>query len=243
VTPGQTDPVKELVAAHWDRRAAHFDKDFGHDIHTPAERAAWDRILDFILPSAGALDALDIGCGTGFLSLEVASRGHRVVGIDFAPSMIAEARKKAAERHLAIRFEEANAEQLPFATASFDIAVSRHLLWTLPHPQQAIAEWVRVLRPGGRLIIIESQADVSPSPEPLDKARSSPEYAAIGDLLPFLSGFPREEIEQLFSAHGLINIVSDPLLDLVAAEERRMEEEGLQRRIRRRYAVWGDVRR
>jgi len=239
----QTDPVKQQVAAHWDRRAAHFDEDFGHSIRTPAERAAWDRILDLTLLAAGALEALDIGCGTGFLSFELASRGHRVIGVDFAPSMIAQARNKAVERQATIRFEQADAEQLPFGAASFDIAVSRHLLWTLPHPERAMDEWIRVLRPDGRLIIIDSQADISASPEPLDNARRSPEYAAIGDRLRFASGWPREEIEKLFAAHRLLNIASDPFLDLVAAEERRMEEEGLERRIRRRYAVWGDVPR
>jgi ubiquinone/menaquinone biosynthesis C-methylase UbiE len=239
----QTDPVKQQVAAHWNRRAAHFDEDFGHNIRTPAERAAWDRILDLILPAAAALEALDIGCGTGFLSLELASRGHRVTGIDVAPSMIAQARKTAAERQATIRYEEADAEQLPFAAASFDVAVSRHLLWTLPHPDSAMDEWMRVLRPGGRLIVVDSQADVAASPEPLDNARRSPEYAAIGDRLPFVGGWPRQEIEKLFGAHRLVNIASDPFLDLVAAEERCMEDEGLERRIRRRYAVWGDVPR
>ena len=238
----QTDPVKQQVAAHWDRRAAHFDEDFGHSIRTAAERAAWDRILDLTLPAADALEALDIGCGTG-LSLELAFLGHRATGVDFAPSMIAQARKKAAERQATIRYEEADAEQLPFAAASFDIAVSRHLLWTLPHPERAMGEWIRVLRPGGRLIVVDSQADVSASPEPLDNARRSPEYAAIGDRLPFVSGWPREEIERLFAAHELVNIACDPFLDLVAAEEQRMQEEGLERRIRRRYAVWGDVPR
>src|SRR5690348_1163319 len=237
----QTDPVKQQVAAHWNRRAAHFDEDFGHSIRTPAERVAWDRILDLILPAAGALEALDIGCGTGFLGLELASRGHRVTGVDFAPSMIAQARMKAAERQAVIRYEEADAEQLPFAAASFDIALSRHLLWTLPHPERAMDEWIRVLRPGGRLIVVDSQADVSALPEPLDNARRSPEYVAIGDRLRFASGWPREEIEKLFAAHRFVNIASDRFLDLVAAEERRIKEEGLERRIRRRYAVWGDV--
>jgi ubiquinone/menaquinone biosynthesis C-methylase UbiE len=242
VTSAQTDPVKQQVAAHWNRRARHFDEDFAHSIRTPAERAAWDRIFDLVLPAGDdQIEALDIGCGTGFLSLELAVRGYRVTAIDFAPAMIAQARKKAAERQATIRFEEADAERLPFAATSFDVAVSRHLLWTLPHPKEAVAEWVRVLRPGGRLIIIESQADTSTSPEPLDKARSSPEYAAIGDVLPFVGGFPREEIEKLFAAHGLVNIASDPLLDLVTAEDERMKRECLERRTRRRYAVWGDV--
>jgi ubiquinone/menaquinone biosynthesis C-methylase UbiE len=243
MTSAQTDPVKQQVAAHWDRRAAHFDEDFGHSIRNAAERAAWDRILDLIVPAADALEALDIGCGTGFLSLELAFRGHRVTGVDFAPSMIEQARKKAAERQAVIRYEEADAEQLPFAAASFDIAVSRHLLWTLPHPEQAMDDWIRVLRPGGRLIVVDSQADVSALPEPLDNARGSPEYAAIGDRLRFVGGWPREEIEKLFAARRLVSIANDPLLDLVAAEEQRMQEEGLERRIRRRYAVWGDMPR
>jgi ubiquinone/menaquinone biosynthesis C-methylase UbiE len=242
VTSAPTDPIKEQVAAYWNRRAAQFDEDFGHGIRTLAERAAWDRILDFVLPvGGGRLETLDIGCGTGFLSLELAFRGYRVTGVDFAPAMVAQARKKAAKCRVSITFQEADAEQLPFAGGCFDIAVGRHLLWTLPHPEQVMDEWVRVLRPGGRLIIVESRADISVSPEPLDKARSSPEYAAIGDRLPFLAGWPRDEIEKLFIARGLVDIAGDPLLDLVAAEAKRMQEEGLERRTRRRYAVWGDV--
>jgi len=55
--PVQQDPVKQQVAAHWDRRAAHFDADFGHSIATPAERAAWDRIMDLVLASTRSMSA------------------------------------------------------------------------------------------------------------------------------------------------------------------------------------------
>src|ERR687884_684779 len=112
MTSTKTDPVKTQVAAHWDRRAAHFDEDFGHSIGSPAERAAWDRILDLVIPPGGPLDALDAGCGTGFLALELAARGHRATGIDFAPAMVARAREKAAARGLAVRFDQGDAEHL-----------------------------------------------------------------------------------------------------------------------------------
>jgi len=243
VTSGGSDVVKQQVAAHWDRRAAHFDEDFGHSIRTPAERAAWDRIFDLVLPGRPILDALDAGCGTGFLSFELAARGHRVTGVDFAPAMLAEARRKAAERGVSVDFEEADAEQLPFAPGRFDVVISRHVLWTLPHPEAAIGEWIRVLRPGGRLVVVDSQFDAAAAAPAQENARNSPEYAAIGDQLPFLGGRPREEIEALLTAHGLVGVGSDPLLDLVAAQEQRMVEEGRERRTRRRYVAWGDVAR
>ena len=227
---GLTDAVKQQVAAHWNRRAPGFDDDFGHSIRTPAERAAWDRIFALVLADRRALDALDVGCGTGFLTFELASRGHRVTGVDFAAAMIAEARRKAAEHSATVRFEEGDAEQLPFAPGSFDLVMTRHVLWTLPAVPPSAGE------------LVDSHLD-GPGPPASENARTSPEYRAVGDQLPFLGGRPREVIEKLLTAHGLVNVGSDPLLDLVAAQEQRMAAEGKEPVRRRRYVVWGDTRK
>jgi ubiquinone/menaquinone biosynthesis C-methylase UbiE len=235
------DIVKQQVAAHWGRRAAHFDEDFGHSIRTSAERTAWDRVFALALGGRQGLAALDIGCGTGFLSLELAARGHHVTGIDFAPQMLALAKEKAATAQATIRFEEVDAENLPFAPASFDLVITRHVLWTLPHPEAAIAEWIRVLRPGGRLAVIDGQSLVAPGEEQTASARRSAEYAPIGDQLPFLMGKPREDIEALFRAHGLVTVGSDALEDVIAAQNERAVAEGEELRPRRRYVVWGDT--
>lgn len=237
----QTDIVKQNVAAHWGKRAAHFDQDFGHSIATPAERAAWDRVIGLAVSGDSAVEALDIGCGTGFLSLELAARGHHVTGIDFAPEMLALAKEKAASAGAQIRFEQADAENLPFAAASFDLVITRHVLWTLPHPEAAIGEWIRVLRPGGRLAVIDGQSLVKPGEEQAASARRSAEYAPIGDQLPFLQGKAREEIEMLFRAKGLAAVASDPLADVIMAQNRRAAAEREEIRPRRRYIVWGDV--
>ena len=81
------------------------------------------------------------------------------------------------------------------------------------------------------------------APPAAENARTSPEYAAVGDQLPFLAGRSREEIEALLKTHGLVNVASDPLEDLVAAQERLMVEEGREPVRRRRYVVWGDLAR
>jgi ubiquinone/menaquinone biosynthesis C-methylase UbiE len=235
------DEVKQQVAAHWDRRAAHFDEDFGHSIKTTAERAAWDRILDLVVPS-GPLDALDVGCGTGFLSLELSRRGHRVVGVDLAPTMLELAGQKAKAQGLAVRLEAADAENLPYPAGSFDLVISRHVLWTLPHPQAAVDDWLRVLRPGGRLAIIDgAQYNDASAPPQRENARTSAEYAAVGDRLPFYGGRPRDEIEALLRSKGLVAIGSDPLEDLVTAQVQRLVAEGQEARRRHRYVAWGDL--
>jgi ubiquinone/menaquinone biosynthesis C-methylase UbiE len=237
------DIVKQQVAAHWGKRAAHFDADFGHSIRTPEERSAWDRVFALALAGREGLDALDIGCGTGFLSLELASRGHRVTGIDFAPAMLTLAKRKAAEAGADIRFEEADAEALPFPPLAFDLVMTRHVLWTLPHPEAAIDEWIRILRPGGRLAVIDGRSLVKPGEEQAASARRSTEYAPIGDRLPFLMGKPQEEIEALFRAHGLVEVGGDPLADVILAQNQRAVAEGEELRPRQRYVVWGNKAR
>jgi len=240
----ESDFVKQQVAAHWGRRAAHFDEDFGHSIRTPAERAAWNRVFALALggraKGPNPVEALDVGCGTGILSLELASRGHRVTGIDFAPAMLVLAKEKAAAAGAAIRFEEGDAENLPFAAGSFDFVITRHVLWTLPHPEAAIDEWTRVLRPGGRLAVIDGHSLIAAGEEQTYSARRSAEYAPIGDRLPFLMGKPQEEIEALFRAHGLTGVGGDPLADVILAQNQHALDEGEELRPRRRYIVWGD---
>jgi ubiquinone/menaquinone biosynthesis C-methylase UbiE len=240
-TMNEGNPVKSAVAAHWNRRAPTFDSDFGHSIVTADERAAWDRIFGLISGGRSGLDALDVGCGTGFLSFELAARGHRATGIDFAAAMLNEARRKTALTNVSVRFEQGDAENLPFIARVFDLVVCRHVLWTLPHPEAAVAEWVRVLRPGGRLVVLDSQFDENVLISPNQNARASSEYAGLERQLPFLGGRPPADIEALFEANGLVEIGHDPLADLVEAHYRRMEAEGLPPRRRRRYAAWGNA--
>jgi hypothetical protein len=115
------------------------------------------------------------------------------------------------------------------------------VLWTLPHPDAAVAEWVRLLRPGGRVAVIDSQFDPTMLLNPAQNARSSAEYAGLEGKLPFLGGRPPAEIEALFAAKGLTGIGHDPIADLVDAHYERMKAEGMPPQRRRRYVAWGRV--
>jgi ubiquinone/menaquinone biosynthesis C-methylase UbiE len=92
---------------------------------------------------------LDVACGTGNLAIPAARAGARVTGLDIAPPLLEQARKRAAEEKLNIVFEEGDAEQLPYAGAQFDVVMSMFGAMFAPRPDPVASELLRVCRPGG----------------------------------------------------------------------------------------------
>lgn len=138
----------------WDRAAGSFDDEPDHGLRDEGIRAAWMALLRSHLPSAPAL-ILDIGCGTGSLSVVLAELGHQVSGIDFSPAMIALAADKATTNGYAIQFQVMDAAFPTFEARQFDAIVCRHLLWTLPDIDRVLQRWAVLLKPEGRLLLIE----------------------------------------------------------------------------------------
>lgn len=151
------DPLKVSIVAAWDHGVEDYDELAAHGRLTPAEAVVWKAVLARELPPPPAT-VLEVGAGTGVISLLIAELGYRLTAIDLSRGMLQQARRKAGERGLAITFEIADAEVLPFRDAAFEAVVGRHILWTLPSPERALAEWYRVLRPSGRLVLIDSVA-------------------------------------------------------------------------------------
>ncbi|MGH6901706.1 MAG: class I SAM-dependent methyltransferase [Geminicoccaceae bacterium] len=116
----------------------------------PIEHPTMRRLLD-PLPASVVLDA---ACGTGRYSEYLIERGHRVIGVDRSPAMLAKAREKLPES----AFREGDLEALPLVSGSVDVAVCALALVHLPEIGKAIAELARVVRPGGRVVI----SDVHP---------------------------------------------------------------------------------
>src|SRR5829696_1926756 len=112
-------------------------------------------------------DALDVCCGTGDLALELRRRigpDGRVVGCDFSQPMLELARRKSGEQALPVEFGWADALELPYGDASFDAVTIGFGARNLADLERGLAEMARVLRPGGRLVILEI---TRPQREPL----------------------------------------------------------------------------
>ena len=217
---------RRAVAARWDGEAAAYDQQFDHQPrpHAPAERAAWDRVLRLMESGRSGLAALDVGTGTGFLALALAARGHAVTGIDLAPAMLAQAQRAATASGLAAAFRAGDAERPPFPAASFDLVVSRHVLWSLSDPAAALGAWCRLLRPGGRVAIADG---VWRGAAPGDGAAPP--------------GPTADTVRAELVAQGCVGIGVDHLEDLGAALEARRRQEGRPVVRFSRYLVWGDA--
>ncbi len=99
-------------------------------------------------------DVLLVGVGSG-LDLPLLPPGPRYTGLDLTPAMLARARRQAARLSLDIRLDQGDARHLPYPAAAFDVVVLHLILAVTPHPERVLREAARVLRPGGRVLILD----------------------------------------------------------------------------------------
>ncbi|MGW5652515.1 class I SAM-dependent methyltransferase [Streptomyces humi] len=155
------------ASVDWDAEAARFDEEPDHGLGAPEVRAAWAERLRTWLPG-GPADILDLGCGTGSLSLLAAEQGHRVTGVDSSPEMVARARTKLAGRDAVFLLGDAAIP--PVGERLFDAVLVRHVLWALPDPARVLRHWRALLRPGGRFVLVEGVwGTVTPVGLPADR--------------------------------------------------------------------------
>ena len=174
------------MAESWDDAAATFDDEPDHGLRDPQVRAAWAALLLPLMPPAPAR-ILDLGCGTGSLAVLLAGAGHEVTGVDSSDRMLSVARAKAASAGVPLHLARGDAADPPFPPASADVVLCRHLLWALPDRDAVVARWVRLLRPGGRLVLVEGNWETGvglPADECRDAVLLHREEAVIRHLGP-----------------------------------------------------------
>ena len=138
--------------------------DLINDLQSFGLHRRWKRqVVDLARVTPGAR-ALDLCCGTGDLAFALAQRGADVTGLDFSAQML----EVAAKRHLKsqisnLKFQEGDAQQLPFAENSFDIVTVGYGLRNLSSWERGLEEMRRVARPGGRLVVLDFGKPANPA--------------------------------------------------------------------------------
>jgi SAM-dependent methyltransferase len=191
-------------SAFWDSQAANFDDGADHGLRDPLTRDAWQRLLLAHLPRAPAAIA-DIGCGTGSLSVLLAAAGYAVTGLDFAPAMIKAARAKARAQEVSARFVLSDAAAPALPSGSFDVVLARHVLWAMPDIDQALARWLRLLLPGGTLVLVEGRWSTGAGLTMAEAGRAVLRHRADSTIIalddPVLWGGPINDERYLLVSH------------------------------------------
>ncbi|MCF6118092.1 MULTISPECIES: class I SAM-dependent methyltransferase [Mesorhizobium] len=248
--------LRDEIRDYWSDRAETFDLQVGHEIFSEQERAAWHALISrHIGPGAGRA-SLDLACGTGVISHLMHDLGFVVTGLDWSEAMLAKARAKAQKRSADIRFIMSDAERTLEDRASYDVIVTRHLVWTLLDPKAAFAEWLSLLKPGGRLLVIDgdfvsrnwatrlrelwetltaSTSQVSDN----DGAAMARRHQNILARVYFSGGARAEEIVRLLAEAGFEQPVVDWRLGAIhRAQARRMIwPKALERATQHRFAI------
>lgn len=189
----------DAAAAYFRENAARWDDI--RTLHVP-EREVEAAILR-LLPDSGLGEVLDIGTGTGRILELLGPHTVRAVGIDQSREMLSIARAKLEEaglRHCQVR--QADMYQLPFSSASFDTVIVHQVLHYAEEPADVVAEAARVLRPGGRLLVVDF------APHGLESLRAEHAHRRLG--------FADEEVTAWYRHIGLVSeppahLPGDPL--------------------------------
>ncbi|MEU8820746.1 methyltransferase domain-containing protein [Actinoplanes sp. NPDC048796] len=210
--------TQDRINEYWTGRAPSYDAYQQRPSRVEADNAAWSAIWSGALPFARG-DVLDVGTGSGHVALTVAGLGHRVTGIDLSEGMLAEARRHAAAVDFPPAFQPGDAVQPPFPPASFDAVVGRYVMWTLRSPVTAVQNWMRLLRPGGVVAVVDSTW----FPEGLDSAGEN--FTGFYDAevqaeLPLAAATSIDQTAAVLREAGLTEVTVTPLTTIYELDQR-----------------------
>jgi len=247
--------LRDEIRDYWSARAPTFDEQVGHEIFSEAERQAWRELFLRHLGPGGGRRALDLASGTGVISHLLDGLGFHVTGLDWSEAMLARARAKAEARGARIRFIAGDAERTLETPESYDVVVTRHLVWTLIDPEAAFKEWHSLLKPGGKVFIVDGDfvsdtlvkrmiraferltGKTSPASHTPDVMRET--HERILRQVYFSKGARAGEVANLLRQAGFVGITVDRNLKRIhRAQARHMPLlKGLERATQHRYAI------
>lgn len=204
--PSQSDTTS-IMREYWDSVAEYYASS-QHFSSTESLRALWSLLLARMFPPAEPLRIIDVGCGSGAVSLSLAELGHQVVGLDISPEMLRICQASAEARGLTdFTAVVGEAENPPADIGPADAVVSRHVLWTLPWPEQSLKAWVNLTKPGGRVLAIDSLW----SPELVRDMKGQEYPPEVTRILPLIHARTIDPARNLWRRAGLENVMAEPL--------------------------------
>ncbi len=150
---GQKDKGLEAVGDYWTTRSEGFSAYMLEHLDGDENKLYFSRIREF--SGTRRMKVLDIGCGPGMFSMVLGKDGHDVTAIDYSDGMIAKAKQNCAEAGVPANILKMDAQNLEFEDGTFDLIVSRKVVWNLPDPVRAYKEWLRVLKDDGKMILFD----------------------------------------------------------------------------------------
>lgn len=206
------EPLPEHVAInrqYWDRTAHEWVAAGERSWATPVGQESWgvfgfpEADLRMLPDGLAGKDAIELGCGTGYVSSWLARRGARVVGIDNSAKQLETATRLRDEHGLDITFIHGNAERVPYPDASFDFAISEYgaVLWA--DPAVWVPEAARLLRPGGRLhVLTNSVIDMLCVPDDEDEPSTDRLVRSQFEIARVVWPDPDDESVEFHPTHG-----------------------------------------
>ena len=145
----------EEIESAWTADSAGYDESVKAQLKNQRDLRHWSEELQLLL-GAQPLRILDVGCGPGFFSIVLSRLGHFVKAIDGAEGMVEHANANFRTEGCSVTAHLEDAVTLPDEEAeSYDVIISRDVVWTLYDPAAAFQRWKEVLKPGGRVIIYD----------------------------------------------------------------------------------------
>ena len=176
----------EEIQGYWNYRYTGYSKVNQKELEG-IQRERWKKQFKRLLPENQNLKVLDIGTGPGFFTIILEELGYsNITGVDYSYKMLEVAReniKTYGKENSSIQLMQMDAQNLEFEPESFDIIVSRNLMWNLEKPQQAYSEWLRVLKPKGALFIFDANWYAFLQNESLEKEFEAKRQKAIEEKL------------------------------------------------------------
>ncbi len=146
--------LKELIEKRWQASAAGYGESIRKELSD--ERGKWEAYIQKHVIIEEGMKILDIGCGPGFFTILMSGKGHETMGIDASSKMIEEAKKNAKQESANAVFKVMDCHHTEFMDNTFDLIVSRNVVWTLLEPEKAYREWYRILKPDGKMLIFDA---------------------------------------------------------------------------------------